>query len=592
MPREGVAAGERSGRRECSKKGEVMSDSTARAARRIVASMQSGFTAVHTRVPVDLSEFEHLDLTAYDAYQEDMEAHGFRHMADYEILELRNKPNAALVRTFIRAMLSRDGKVQSSYYQARPLLRTELNLLFMGLLNFRFISAPAKFRQKMKTRHCVDFETEFDDGHFIVTSNAEGAGRLASPPEIDNLFFPYGTPVDELMDEHYRRLVAAIKKSSVKPLVVTNLDELYRSANRATAIKSAFRHSGGPVISRDELRRLSSGNTEVADAVYAEIIKQRSDDGAAAPAAGTGAVRPGTRPGSAAAEAHAASPQEEFDDEELDDEEEGEGQEAGGGKRGCLFAPLMILGLLLVMVLPRRAGSWLISSGLRFMLPREVRARMDAAEKEMEEAEARPMPRRVAMQTAGAGGAAPARPAAAAAEGSVGFAYDPERGELVAAVELSAWSGYACENSNPEFPGARVLLRLRGVADAECHDALSVHHGAVRWLRAHDQGLHDAILAALARHTPALAARLDEYGDEESLRLLRSPGGWKKLIDLSYIDVFPYTRDGMPYLAFEFECNWDPEHGFKLLINGPRVVDIDAGDYGSEDVLADGGKPA
>jgi hypothetical protein len=574
-----------------------MSDAAAQSARNILEVMKAASTGVHTRVPVNLAEFKHLDLAAYDAYQEEMEAHGFRHMADYEILEVTNSPGALLARTFIRTMLSRDGKVQAAYYQTRPRIWRRVKNLLGGLLNLRFISAPADFVEAMKTRHCADLETEFENGHFIVTSNAQGAGRLASPPEIDNLFFPYGTSVDELMDEHYRRLVAAMRKSSMPPLAIASVDEMHQSGNRARAIKNAFRQSR-QLISRDELRKMSGGNTAYADAVYAEIVKQRKAGdgavaGAASAASGAAPAAAASRPVPAATSAH--------HDYEEDEEEELEEAEQGGGRGGCLFFPLLILGLVLMMVLPSGVVGFLVRHGFRFLLPREARAQLDAARKAEKEMEGRAVPQRVARaqaaRTESAAGASqikrpPGSRPAPTPEGSLAFAYDPERGELVAAVELAAWAGYSCAHSSGEFPGGRVLLRLRGLDDAELDEPDLVHHAAVRWLLAHDQGLHDTILAALARYAPTLKAHLEDYGDDESLRLLKSPQGWKRLIDLSYVDVFPYTRDGMPYLAFEFESNWDPEHGFKLLVNGPRVVAIDDDGYGSEDVLADGGVAA
>lgn len=587
-----------------------MSEAAARAARNILASMKQAFPGVHTRVPVNLAEFKHLDLEDYDTWQEDLEAHGFRHMGDYEILEVTNNPGALLARTFIRAMLSRDGKVQANYYQTKPRVGRRVKNLLRGLRNLQFFSAPAAFREAMKTRHCTSFDTEFEDGRFIGVSNAAPAGKLSSPPEIDSLFFPYGTPVDDLLDEHYRRLVAEMKKSGAKPLVLTTLDDIYQSENRSTAIKHAFRKSSA-FVTRDELRRLSGGNTEFADQVYAEVIKQRNAAGAPAQAAvaaagmaAGAAAQPAARP---APQAAAGAFEDDLEDEEaLEDDEDEEEEDSGRG--GCLWFPLIILGLVLVMVLPRGLVRFLVRHGFRFLLTKEGRAELDAAQKAARQAEqeaaARPVPQRVAVAQAGAAAAQPltattriARPpgmraAPGVPAGSLAFAYDPERGELVARIELPAWTGYACEHSDPEFDGSRVLLRLRGPDDHELDEADPAHHAAVGWLRANEQAVHDGILAALAGYAPTLKKRLEEYDDADSLRLLRGPQGWKSLIDPTYIDVFPYSRDGMPYFAFEFACNWDPEHGFKVLVNGTRVVHIDADGYGSEDVLADGGKGA
>lgn len=559
-----------------------MSDSSAQAARRILATMKASFGTTHSRAPAREEEFPHLDLSAYQAFREEMEAHGFRHLADYEVLDVTNSPGTVIARTFIRSMVSREGNVLAGYYQVKPRVWRRVKGLLTGLLNLRLIDAPAGFIQAMKTRHCVDVETEFDNGRFIVTSNAEAAAMLSQPPDLGNRYFPYGTPTGELLDVHYQRLVEVLKGGGVKPLFVATIDDMYGMQNRQAAIKSAFRASM-QWVTREDLHKLSGGNAQQTDDIYAELVKARS---------GERDATPGGAPSGNGADAHTAANEaaEEYEEEE-------DTQDAPASKLGCLLFPLMLLGMVVVALVPRQLGKWLMMKGLRFMMPKEARQQMDEHEESMkeamEEAAARPAPRRVpapplaARPPAAASGDAPA-----ASEGSIAFAYDPERGEPVALVQLQSWAGYSCENSNPDYSGSRVLLRLRAAndEDSDFDHPEPAHHAAVRWLLANDQALHDSIAAALARFAPTLKARLEEYGDDESLRLLASPQGWKKLIDLSYVDVFPHTRDGMPYFAFEFECNWDPEHGFKLLANGLRVVAMDDDGYGSDDIAADGGK--
>jgi hypothetical protein len=126
------------------------------------------------------------------------------------LLEVSNAAGSLIARTFIRSMLSSDGQVSVSYYQIKPQRLRRVRLLLTGLLNFRFIDAPAAFARGMKTRHCVDVMTEFSDGRHLLTSNAKAAALISGPPSIENRFFPYGTPTARLLSHHLEELADAV----------------------------------------------------------------------------------------------------------------------------------------------------------------------------------------------------------------------------------------------------------------------------------------------------------------------------------------------------------------------------------------------
>ena len=78
-----------------------------------------------------------------------------------------------------------------------------------------------------------------------------------------------------------------------------------------------------------------------------------------------------------------------------------------------------------------------------------------------------------------------------------------------------------------------------------------------------------------------------KFGDEEMLRV----GSTAELSDkfnLAYVKLFPHEKLGMPYFGFDFDCAWDSE-GFRVLLNGTRVVDIQTDELSISAVEADGG---
>ena len=162
--------------------------------------------------------------------------------------------------------------------------------------------------------------------------------------------------------------------------------------------------------------------------------------------------------------------------------------------------------------------------------------------------------------------------------------------QLVSIQELHAWSGYQCSHSVPKLTGSHVKLRLIAGNAATNDIAMPEprHLLATRWLMRHEQALHDHIIAAIFQLADSFKTHWREVEIAHLLPPLNYPEDLKQLIDLSYIDIFTHTQDGLPYLGFEFECAWDPAHGFHVLMHGLRVVTLD-GDVNDITVIENDG---
>ena len=171
------------------------------------------------------------------------------------------------------------------------------------------------------------------------------------------------------------------------------------------------------------------------------------------------------------------------------------------------------------------------------------------------------------------------------------FERDPALRQLVSVQAFKAWSDYQCKHSQPKLTGSNVKLRLLA-SNADNNDIPMPepkHLLALRWLQRHEQALHDHIIAAIFGLAPSFKAHWRELEITHLLPPLNCAQDLKQLIDLSYIDIYTQTKDDLPYLGFEFECDWDPEHGFHVLTHGLLVVTLD-GDVNDIAVIArDGG---
>ena len=256
-----------------------MSESPERkAARSILQALKSQYGGPSTLAPVNSADFAHLDLNAYESFRLEMEVCEFKYLADLEIVGLFDSPNSLLVRTMIRCMASNNQFVVCDYYQTKPRIFRYLKLLVMGMLNFHFGEALHFFFNGVQNRHYHEFETEFSDGTFLVTSNAESASLISSPSVIENNYFPYGTPPAKLLQFHSSRIEEIVReKPDLVPVGVQSLPQFLLMQQRLSTIKAAHRASI-QWISKAELEGMSGRNTVTADAIYNELQKLLRSD--------------------------------------------------------------------------------------------------------------------------------------------------------------------------------------------------------------------------------------------------------------------------------------------------------------------------
>jgi hypothetical protein len=249
-----------------------MPSPAAEVARVLIARMRE-YGAPHSVMPVMASQFGHLNLAEYGRFQSRMESQGFRFIADVEVPEASNMVNTVVAPAMLRMMASADGQVVAAYYQVRPKIGRRLLLVALGLLRLRVIAAPREFFRGIRTRHCVQLHSEFDDGRTLTTSNAEAAAAITPPPSIERHLHPFGTPVATLLAEHRRRFAAIVQGTGgPRPIVVRTLRDLIDMHKRQNARKIAHRKEVG-VVTRDEVLRFCARHPALAEAVCTEVEK-------------------------------------------------------------------------------------------------------------------------------------------------------------------------------------------------------------------------------------------------------------------------------------------------------------------------------
>ena len=216
------------------------------AAQQVADELQKLCVGENEYVPADARQFKHLDLAWLDASKEHLENLGFPFLQD---TENRTLSKSSSVKTFLRMHLGRQGTAMASLYHFKT-----------GLL-MRMIGA--------KEARVLDVETEFANGQWVCTGNAEAAAALQSPPGVDSLQLPAGTPLDTVVQAHDTRVAKFLAKNpGVTVRRAEGIEDILRAQNRLHKIKAVFRRSHG--ISKAELEKIAGMKGQDVDKIQAE----------------------------------------------------------------------------------------------------------------------------------------------------------------------------------------------------------------------------------------------------------------------------------------------------------------------------------
>lgn len=192
----------------------------------------------HEYAPARADDFSHLDLAWYDRSRQTLEALGFTLLQDVQNLTV---DRAGGTRTLLRLFASRDGTAMACLYHLKP-----------GWFA-RVVGA--------KATQVLDVDTQFANGEWVCTSNAESAGAIHQPTSINALYLAAATPQPLVIEAHQKRVSAYVQQHpGVAAVRVASAEDVFRAQNALQAIKSAFRAGRG--LSRDELQQMAGGSSD------------------------------------------------------------------------------------------------------------------------------------------------------------------------------------------------------------------------------------------------------------------------------------------------------------------------------------------
>lgn len=229
---------------------------TQQGAAEILAHIESVYVPKHDYVTVHETAFSHLDLGFYRGTQTKLEQDGFLFLEDCEDRTVANAPGNVFMPVMIRTMGSADGSISAGIYHAR------VRAIWLRILLLVLGKSPGRI---------VDFETEFSDGSFVCTSNAQGAAAITMPSLIQVEYLPRSTDVARLLERHRQRISEKEIVTGTAPRVSRSIAEVRAAQDRMNAIKAAYRGEIGGVT-KEELERLTPlGGRALVHEVHQEI---------------------------------------------------------------------------------------------------------------------------------------------------------------------------------------------------------------------------------------------------------------------------------------------------------------------------------
>ena len=195
---------------------------TLEAADELFYEMTSLYDEAHEFLPVDPGAFPLVPREGYDAVGDELAALGFVHLGSMEDRTVSDV--LPEMRTYLDVYVNDSGDVFCATYR---------------------IQTPQYDQQ------IVEFESQFDDGTFLATTNSIAAGWMAAGPEIDTEITEYFT-TEQLSMRHSER----VEKRGEPTRTVRSLEDVLVAQSAFNAFEMQHRRSVG-YLTYDELVAMS-----------------------------------------------------------------------------------------------------------------------------------------------------------------------------------------------------------------------------------------------------------------------------------------------------------------------------------------------
>lgn len=149
-----------------------------------------------------------------------------------------------------------------------------------------------------------------------------------------------------------------------------------------------------------------------------------------------------------------------------------------------------------------------------------------------------------------------------------------------AELRLTSWLGYQSRHGpyggvdQIEPSDGRVSLIF--APEGRGLEALTPEQTSlISWFEKNEPSISDAAKTAIIEWcSPRSLDRMTRFNFDDDFPIIESDGDLRRNIGLHSINIHQLDVDGVPYVGYEFGCEWEDEHGLGVLMHGTRVVEV------------------
>ena len=149
-----------------------------------------------------------------------------------------------------------------------------------------------------------------------------------------------------------------------------------------------------------------------------------------------------------------------------------------------------------------------------------------------------------------------------------------------ARIRLVSWIGYqsrlgpygAVDSSLPSDGTVSLVFAPedRGIEPLDSRELQ-----LLAWFEEHEKVVSEQVKKTIICWcSPDYPERLRKFDLDEALPIIRNENDLQKYIGILSINIHQIDREGIPYIGYEFGCDWEEEHGLGVLMHGARAVEV------------------
>lgn len=147
-------------------------------------------------------------------------------------------------------------------------------------------------------------------------------------------------------------------------------------------------------------------------------------------------------------------------------------------------------------------------------------------------------------------------------------------------LRLPSWDGYQSRRgpygSKDKLGPSDGTVELIFAPEARGLEPLSERDmRLLSWFEQNEPAVSQAVKAAIIEWcSPQCVARTANFDFGDDFPIIRDDQALRESAGLYAVNIHQLDVGGLPYVGYEFGCEWEDEHGLGVLMHGARVVEV------------------